>query len=63
MTLTILTKSKKQQLINREIQSKESFKIEATNFHLNIFITKVCEIYLLYTLKIRHSLCICQMPL
>ena len=54
MTLTILTKSKKQQLINWEIQSKGSFNIEA-NFHLSIFIIKVCEIYLLYTFKIRHS--------
>ena len=52
MTLKILIKSKKQQLINWEIQSKGSFKIEA-NFHLSIFIIKVCEIYLLYIFKIR----------
>ena len=33
------------------IQSKKgSFKIE-TNFHLGIFLIKVCEIYLLYTIK------------
>ena len=55
MTLTILTKSKKQQLINLEIQSKGSFKIEV-NFHRNIlFIIKICEFYFLYTFKIRHS--------
>ena len=51
MTLTALAKSKEQQVTNAEMQSKESFKIEA-NCHLSIFITKVCEIYLLYTFKI-----------
>ena len=45
-----LTKSKKQQLTNWEIQGKGSFKIEA-NLHLSIFIIKVCEIYLPYTFK------------
>ena len=45
MTLIILTKPKKQQLINWEIQSQGSFKIEA-NFRLSIYIIKVCEIYL-----------------
>ena len=51
MTLTALTKSREQQLINGEIQSKKgSFKI-GTNFHLGIFLIKVCEIYLLHTIK------------
>ena len=51
MTLAALTKSREQQLTNGEIQSKKgSFKIE-TNFHLGIFLIKVCEIYLLYTIK------------
>ena len=50
MTLTALTKSKGQQLTNEEIQSKKGlFKIE-TNFHLGIFLIKVGEIYLLYTI-------------
>ena len=43
MILTALTKSKKQQLTQREIQSKESFKLEGS-FHLSLFIIKVCEI-------------------
>ena len=51
LTLTALTKSIEQQLTNGEIQSKKgSFKIE-TNFQLRIFLIKVCEIYLLYTIK------------
>ena len=50
MTLPAFTKSKKEQLANWEKQNKELFKIEA-DFHLSIFITKVCEIYLLYTFK------------
>ena len=50
MTLTALTKSKKQQSKNWEIQNKGLFKIGA-NYHLSIFIIKVCEIYLLYTFK------------
>ena len=51
MILIALTKSKEQQSTHGEIQSKGSFKIEA-NFHLNIFIIYVREIYLLYTFKI-----------
>ena len=55
MALTASTKSKEPQLTNEEIQSKGSFKIEG-NFHLSIFIIKICEIYLLYTFKIEiHS--------
>ena len=51
MTLTALSKSSEQQLTNGEIKSKKgSFKIE-TNFHLGIFLIKVCEIHLLYTIK------------
>ena len=46
-----VAKSREQQLTNGEIQSKKgSFKIE-TNFHLGIFLIKVCEIYLLYAIK------------
>ena len=64
MTLTALTKSREQQLTNREIHSKKgSFKIE-TNFHLGIFLIKVCEIYLLYIYnQKRHSWLTCQMCL
>ena len=51
MILTALTKSKEQQFTHGEIQRKESFKTEA-NFHLSIFIIKVCEIYILHTFKI-----------
>ena len=51
MIQTALTKPKEQQSTHWEIKSKESFKIEA-NFNLSIFIVKVREIYLLYTLKI-----------
>ena len=46
-----VAKSREQQLTNGEIQRKKgSFKIE-TNFHLGIFLIKVCEIYLLYAIK------------
>ena len=51
MILIALTKSKEQHLTHGEMHPKQSFKIEA-NVHLSIFIIKVCEIYLLYTLKI-----------
>ena len=51
MILTALTKSKEQQLTHGELQSKGLFQIEV-NFHLSIFMIKVCQICLIYTFKI-----------
>ena len=40
MALKALTKSREQQLTKREIQSKESCKIEA-DFHLSMFFNQI----------------------
>ena len=46
-----VAKSREQQLTNGEIQSKKGLFKTETNFHLGILLIKVCEIYLLYTIK------------
>ena len=51
MIVTALTKSKEKQLTHGEIKSRRSFKIKA-DFHLSIFIIKVCEFYVLHTFKL-----------
>ena len=47
MTLTIVTRSKKQQFINWERQSKGSLKVEV-DFHLSIFIIKVWDLFTIH---------------